>query len=240
MKLFGAGDRATRVLMTIAPAIRAARARGECERWFFLPYVDGPGRREHLRVRFRGGTHALVSALDQACEQARASGDLIAVESAQWFPERARFGDDALDAVEQIFESDSELICALHERDGDDDETESLVQSFDALAAGCGLSREDRRALARRRRDAYAVERDQWRDEFRTRQKRLIALLSTEQEPFAAHRARVAAAKLPRTAELLPILLHLAAVRLCGPDREAELRGYYFWERGLESTLRKR
>src|SRR5439155_17403339 len=47
-KLFGAADRADRVLgAVVAPLVADARAAGVIAQWFFLRYVDGPGRRDH-------------------------------------------------------------------------------------------------------------------------------------------------------------------------------------------------
>src|SRR6185312_16009609 len=47
-KLFGAADRADRVLHgAVAPAIADALATGDIDGWFFLRYVDGPGHRDH-------------------------------------------------------------------------------------------------------------------------------------------------------------------------------------------------
>src|SRR5207237_10655951 len=81
--------------------------------------------------------------------------------------------------------------------------------------------------------------------EFRARQSRLHAVLSASplSPPFAAQRARVAVAarKLPdaRRRAILPPLLHLAAVRLAGPDRTAELRALYFWDRALDGLVHR-
>jgi hypothetical protein len=62
--------------------------------------------------------------------------------------------------------------------------------------------------------------------------------VSSPSPPFAAHAERVAAALAPlaadRRAQLLPALLHLAAVRL-GAREEAAI---YLWERTRESLAR--
>ncbi len=72
-KLFGAADRADRVLHgAVAPAIAAASAAGEIEGWFFLRYVDGPGRRDHLRLRVRAAREAPFAAPPGARARARA------------------------------------------------------------------------------------------------------------------------------------------------------------------------
>jgi thiopeptide-type bacteriocin biosynthesis protein len=241
-KIFGAADRAERVLCgAVAPAIVAAQAAGEIDGWFFLRYVDGPGRRDHLRLRVHATSDAaFATRLDAALAPARAAGDVVTVERAEYQRELGRYGADAIDAVERVFEADSVLVLALYESEADDDVVELLVASYDALAAGAGLDDAERHALARRRRDAYGLGRDDaLADEYRGRQPSLRALLATRSDPFAAHAARVAAALAPlspdRRAQLLPAFLHLAAVRLLGVDAAREAAAIYFWERTRES-----
>ena len=239
-KLFGAADRADRVLHgAVAPAIAEALAAGDIDGWFFLRYVDGPGHRDHLRLRVRATSDAAFAArLAAALAPARAAGDVVTVERAEYHREVGRYGADAIDAVERVFEADSALVLALS--DDDSDPVELCVASYDALAAGAGLDEAARHALAQRRRAAYGPELDGRDDalarEYRARQKSLRARLSSPSAPFAAHTERVAAALAPvaRRAELLPALLHLAAVRL-GAREEAAI---YFWERARESLAR--
>ena len=240
-KLFGAADRADRVLQgAIAPAIADALAAREIDGWFFLRYVDGPGRRDHLRLRVRAASDAaFATRLAEALSPARAVGDVVTIERAEYHREVGRYGADAIDAVERVFESDSALVLAL--ADDDSDPVELLVASVDALAAGAGLDEPARQALAQRRRAAYGLDRDDaLADEYRARQKSLRARLSSPSPPFAAHTTRVAAALAPlpaeRRATLLPALLHLAAVRL-GAREEAAI---YLWERTRESLARHR
>jgi thiopeptide-type bacteriocin biosynthesis protein len=240
-KLFGAADRADRVLHgAVAPAIADALAARDIDAWFFLRYVDGPGRRFHLRLRVRAASDAAFAArLDQALAPARAAGDVVTLERAEYHRELGRYGADAIDAVERVFESDSALVLAL--ADDDSDPVELLVSSYDALAAGAGLDEPARHALGQRRRAAYGVTRiDALADEYRARQKSLRARLSSPSAPFVAHTTRVAAALAPlapaRRAALLPALLHLAAVRL-GAREEAAI---YLWERTRESLARHR
>ena len=240
-KLFGAADRADRVLHgAIAPAIADALARAEIDAWFFLRYVDGPGRRDHLRLRVHASSDAeFAERLADALAPARAAGDVVSVERAEYHREVGRYGADAIDAVERVFESDSMLVLAL--ADDDADPVELLVASYDALAAGAGLDDAGRHALAQRRRAAYDLDGDDdLAGEYRARQKSLRARLSSTSPPFAAHTERVAVAlsSLPpdRRAALLPALLHLAAVRL-GAREEAAI---YLWERTRQSLARHR
>jgi len=241
-KLFGAADRADRVLHgAIAPAIEAALAAEEIDRWFFLRYVDGPGRREHLRLRVRVPAMTSPARFDarlaDALAPARAAGDVVTVERAEYHPEVGRYGADAIHAVEDVFASDSELVLVL--ADDQSDPVERCVASYDALAAGAGLDEPARHALAQRRRAAYGLDRDDaLAEEYRARQPSLRRLVASPPAPFGAHRLRVATALAPlspaRRLELLPALLHLAAVRL-GAREEAAI---YFWERTRESLAR--
>jgi thiopeptide-type bacteriocin biosynthesis protein len=245
-KLFGAADRADRVLGgVVAPLIDQLRP-ALVDGWFFLRYVDGPGRRDHLRLRLRTGQVAAVeAALAAALDPARAAGDVVAVERAEYFPEHARYGADAMDAVERVFQSDSELVLGLLGGDEDDGDLEALlVSAYDALATGAGLEPAARLELARRRRAAYGIGRDEaLATRFRAVSRPLRSRLARPSPPFVAHAERVAAAlgelAPARRAELLPPLLHLTAVRLGGPDGAArEAAAFYLWERARESLAR--
>jgi thiopeptide-type bacteriocin biosynthesis protein len=267
LKLFGPADLQDAVLAgAVGPAIRAGRRAREIEGWFFIRYVDGPGRRPHLRVRARGtgrrGLAAFEARLGAALVPARDAGALTTVERTEYHPERARFGgtDAALDAIHAVFESDSDLACALLAAETESievaDRTALLVRALDALARGLGMDATERHALARGRRRAGERSADldpearAARDRaFRALGRGLRAALSgraADRDAAAraldAHAARTARAirRLAREqrAALAPALLHLACVRLAGPDREVELDAYTFWERALEGLLR--
>ncbi len=265
-KVFGAPEHQDTLLRdAILPAVASALREREIAAWFFQRYVDGPGRRHHLRVRVRAATAharaAFTERLAATLGPARAAGAVTTVESGDFHPERARFGG-ALAAALAIFQSDSELACALLDEatnDGtNDDDTNApdsivqVVRALDALARGLGLDLAARQALARARRlavEAHASLDDDARDdtdaELRARGRALRAALdettkvdSTAARALAAHVARTARATkaLPREARaaLAPALLHLACVRLAGPDRDLERRAYTLWERTLE------
>ncbi|HET6147813.1 MAG TPA: thiopeptide-type bacteriocin biosynthesis protein [Polyangia bacterium] len=210
----------------------------------------------------RAQLDAFAARLDDALAPARDTGAVALVESGPYHPEVARFGGAAtLPAVMRLFEIDSELACALL-AGGDDealdhgDPIDELVAVFDSLAAGLGLSRAERREFARRRRDAEAAwaapasdDQRRARDaDFRARARGLRTLLGAPPPGGAltllldAHQAAVAdtaSAIDPDTCQRLAApLLHLAAVRLIGVDREAEARAYALWERTLEGLLR--
>ena len=140
-------------------------------------------------------------------------------------------------------------MAALLAADPELDRVATLPALFDALARGLGLDLAARHALARGRRNAAEawteLDGDARRESdagFRRHARSLRAAL-TDPPPLLAHyQASVgeAARDLKETAraQLLPSLLHLSAVRLVGPDPEAERLGYTFWERTLEG-LRK-
>ncbi|HXT99879.1 MAG TPA: thiopeptide-type bacteriocin biosynthesis protein, partial [Polyangia bacterium] len=264
-KLFGAEGRQDDLLAVLLPTIRAGQHAGEIEGWFFQRYIDGPGRRHHLRVRVRApdraSTFAFERRLRERLRAARASAAVTGLEVDDYRPERGRFRGDELGALHDVFESDSELVCALLPAPADHMERISLlVRALDALAAGFGLPADARHALASSRRRAAEAQagadhdgEDRARADaaFRRVGRELRAALA-EGDPgsdaggaaakLAAHRARTAHAARSLSAEararLLPTLLHLSAVRALGADRDGERLAYTFWERTLQG-LRK-
>ena len=225
----------------------------EIDAWFFLRYVDGPGERPHLRVRVRGRNggepEAFERRLRAALPAVRVAGLATSLETGDFFPERGRFDTDDLTAVHAIFEADSEAVSTLLAGDPELDRIPALPPLFDALAQGLGLELAARHALARGRRNAAdawtQLDSDARRESdagFRRHARPLRAALTDPSPLLTRYQARVAEAardlKDAARAQLLPSLLHLSAVRLVGPDPEAERLGYTFWERTLEG-LRK-
>jgi lantibiotic biosynthesis protein len=253
-KLFGASAGQDALLTgTVVPTVADARAAGEIDAWFFLRYLDGPGERPHLRVRVRGRAGDEPIAFEQRLRAAlpavRAAGLATSLETGDFFPERGRFDAGDLAAVHAIFEADSEAVAALLAAAPELDRIAALPTLFDALARGLGLDLAARQALGRQRRSAAEawtqLDSEARRESdagFRRHARPLRAAL-TDPPPLLTHyQARVAEAardlKHTARAQLLPSLLHLSAVRLVGPDPEAERLGYTFWERTLEG-LRK-
>ncbi|MBI4508680.1 MAG: lantibiotic dehydratase [Deltaproteobacteria bacterium] len=260
-KLFGAEERQDRVLVEIiAPLLEEALARGQVDAWFFLRYVDAPGRREHLRLRVHGTSARALAALERRLWRrlapARSAGDIVSVEIAEYHREVSRYGGvRQVEIVEGVFESDSLLACELLATPGEADLVELLVRSMDTMARGLGLGLPERLALARRRRGAHeeelggAPEQGQLKQAYRMRQARLMAVLSGQLEdelsaPLGRHAIRLS--KMTPLLEqsewnrLLASLLHLAAVRLAGTERGLEAQAYYFWERALEGLTHTR
>jgi thiopeptide-type bacteriocin biosynthesis protein len=262
-KLFGAEERQDEVLLAaVEPLIGEGQASGAIERWHFLRYVEGT--RHHLRLRVRAevarGTELFARRLRALAEPLRLAGDLIAVETAEYFPEAARYGGaETLGVVERLFELDSELVLRLLSVDLEavepleGDRLEWLVRGFDALARGLGLELEARQALAARRRRAHLPASTRELDaDYRARQRRLAATLAgNAADPLTAPldayalRAQAIAGALSPPAlaallEALPPLLHVNAVRLLGARPEAEAAAYLYWERALEGLAARR
>ncbi len=256
-KLFGAAGRQDTLLIeTVLPVVTDARAATEIDGWFFLRYLDGPGARPHLRLRAHasdGDPAAFERRLRRALGSARAAGTLASLETSDYFPERGRFFAGDLAAIHAIFESDSEAVSALL-ADPELDRIPALPPLFDALARGLRLDLASRHALARERRRAAEawtrLDADARKESdalFRHHARSLRAALGAAPASnplFAHHEDRVAAATGGLTEtdrmRLLPTLLHLSAVRLIGPDPDAERLGYTFWERTLEGLRRSR
>ena len=256
-KLFGASAGQDALLIeTVVPMVAEARAADEIDAWFFLRYLDGPGERPHLRLRVRGHGGDEPAAFERrlrgALPSARAAGTFTSIETGDFFPERGRFDAGELGAVHAIFEADSEAVAALLTADPELDRIATLPALFDALARGWGLDLAARHELSRGRRnaaDAWTRLDGEGRREsdagFRRLARPLRAALTAPPPSLTRYEARVGAsardltetarARFPST---LPSLLHLSAVRLVGPDPEAERLGYTFWERTLEG-LRK-
>jgi len=268
-KLFGATDRQDLVLAEIVgPAIATAREAGEISGWFFQRYVEGPGRRPHLRLRVARANDdaAFERRLGSLFASTSAPGDIVALDTAPYFPEIARFGGPAtLPAVHKLFEASSDLVLAQLDRETeaepDDDQLEdqfedqlddrliTLVSAYDVLGAAFGLDAQARQAVAERRRQAHTAAEEpafgrELAREFRAYRTALRTALASRGKrgpvPSYGTAARAAAASLDEATKvrLLPVLLHLDAVRLMGTDRVAEIRALTFWERTLESLER--
>ena len=116
-KLFGAQGRQDDLLALLLPTVRAGQHAGEIDGWFFQRYIDGPGSRHHLRVRGHATGDAAAFAFEgrlrDRLRAARAAAIVTSIEVDEYRPELGRFRADELAAIHDIFESDSELVCAL-------------------------------------------------------------------------------------------------------------------------------
>jgi thiopeptide-type bacteriocin biosynthesis protein len=266
-RFYGAIERQNSVLFeAVGPAVQQALDASEIDAWFFLPYVDQPGQRHHLRVRVRALSERKAEAFARRVRRALvplcARGDVVRVESGGYFREAARYGGAALmPAVEQLFQASSELVLgALQAEDEgsvESDRVDLAVRAAEATASGLGLDLEARLGLARRCRAACVrvglLDEKQARQEYRQRSRRLFNwLASKESDVLTAalillrNSAASVAASLDGELRLsfrqkLPVLLHLQAVRISGANIGAEALAYFLWQRTLEGiSARKR
>ena len=261
LRLYGAVERQDRVLFeAVGPAVEAAFGAGEIDAWFFLPYIDEPGRRHHLRVRAHGCSsskaEAFVRRLRRGLVPLSSRGDVVRVEAGGYFPEAARYGGAALmPPVERLFQASSELVlAALQAEDqgtAEADRVALAVRGADAMVSGLGLDLDERRGLARRCRDvcgrAGLLDEENARKEYRDRSRRLFTWLARKEDDVLAPALmslKETAASVVEALDLdlhltlqrrLPLLLHVQAVRLAGADSGAEALAYFLWQRTLES-----
>ena len=261
-KLYGSASRQDDLLTLLIPVVRAGQHAGEIDRWFFQRYVDGPGRRHHLRLRVRALADAggFERRLRGRLQDARAAALLTGLSVDEYHPERGRFSAGELDSVFTLFESDSELAISLSGPHALDPVV-LFVRACDALASGLGLDLDARHALAIERRRAAEASAELFDEDraradagFRSAGRMLRAALladaggdpASSTDPhapaLAAHRARAAHAARDLApdarARLLPTLLHLSAVRCLGPYPDRERLAYTFWERTLAGLRR--
>jgi thiopeptide-type bacteriocin biosynthesis protein len=259
-RLYGAVERQDAVLFeAVGPAVKAALDAGEIDAWFFLPYVDQPGRRHHLRVRGHAGSERKAEAFSRRVRRALASlcarGDVVSVEMGGYFREAARYGGAALmPAVERLFQASSELVLAILEAEDQGtaqvDRVALAVRAADAIAGGLGLDVAARMGLARRCREACAraglLDEEHARQEYRQRARQLFAWIAGQDvdvlTPGLARLNEIAASvagSLNSDLRLalqqkLPVLLHLQDVRLAGANLAGEALAHYLWHRTLE------
>jgi len=265
-RLYGAPERQDAVLFeVVAPTVRAAFATREIDAWFFLPYLGEPGGRHHLRLRAHaasaGKLEVFARRLRRALEPLRARGDVVCLESAEYFRESARYGGESLmPAVERLFQASSELALACLEAQdqgtAEPDRLSLALRAADALAGGLGLDLQARQGLARRCRDACSaaglLDEEHARQTYRQQSRQLMSWLAGGQEDVltpalvslhttAAALAGSLDADLRATLQgRLPVLLHVQAVRLLGANPGAEALSYYLWQRILESLAAQR
>ena len=260
-RLYGAVERQDTVLFeVVGPAVKSALHAGEIDAWFFLPYVDEPGRCHHLRLRAHARSARQAEAFSRRVCRTLAPlcvrGEVVRVETSGYFREAARYGGAAvMPVVEQLFQAGSELVLAVLEAEDQGtaqaDRVAFAVRAADALARGLGLAPKERDGLARRCRAACAraglLDEEHARQEYRQRSRRLFGWLVGKEDDVITpalmslqDTAASASALLDVDLRVilqrkLPALLHMQAVRLAGADAGAEALVYYLWQRTLES-----
>lgn len=257
-RLYGAPDRQAALLFeAVGPTVKAGLQAGEIDAWFFLPYVDQPGSRHHLRIRAHAisarKAEGFARRLRRALAPALERGDLVDIATSSYFRESARYGGPALmPAVERIFQASSNLVLEVlsGESQGQlhEDRVHLAVLAADALAGALGLDLPARLEVAGSCRRACSagglLDEEQAKLAFRGGGRRLCQGLANPEMPLlAAYRHELSGIHPDHRKALhprIPALLHVQAVRLFGPDPQAEALASYLWQRVLDSLSARR
>ena len=148
----------------IRPLTEQLTATSVIDRWFFVRYGDP---RWHLRVRFHGDAHRLLSevlpALNHSISTWLNDGRIWRIQLDTYQREIERYGGLAgIICAEEIFQADSEaVISILQELSGDDGSQQRwrlALRAVDLLLTDFGLDLETKQSLACNLRDSYAKE----------------------------------------------------------------------------------
>jgi thiopeptide-type bacteriocin biosynthesis protein len=256
-RCYGAPDRqATLLFEAVGPTVKAALEAGEIDAWFFLPYLDQPGSRHHLRIRAHATSTKKAESFSRRLRAALAPalerGHIVDIATSSYFRESARYGGpELMPAVEAIFQAGSELVLDVlsHESQGhlQDERMHIAVRAADTLAESLGLDLPARLAVATSCRRAYErldlIDEEDAKLAFRANSKRLLAP-SSEAAPILAAFSRALSTLDEQDGQALrsrlPALIHVQAVRLFGTDARAEALSCYLWQRTLDSLAARR
>jgi thiopeptide-type bacteriocin biosynthesis protein len=196
-KLYGGEASADRVITdAVGPVVEAALASGAADGWFFLRYADPD---PHLRVRLHGPPGRLHAEVRPRLEAAAAAsvdaGGLWRVQFDTYEREVERYGGDrGVEVAERVFAADSDAALAvlrsLAGEAGADLRWRVALCGIDRLFDDLGLTREEKRALAREGREAYENQfgvdgrfRRKVAERYRSERGRLEALLDAARRP---------------------------------------------------------
>ena len=148
--LYGPAGAADRVLVDhVGPVAHAVRESGLADGWFFIRYADPA---HHLRVRFHGDPHVLLSdvlpAFNDALAPALAEGLLYRVSLDTYEREVERYGGlDGVELMELVAAADSDAVVRILEQRPTAAERHRLaVASVAALYADSELTLDERHA----------------------------------------------------------------------------------------------
>lgn len=148
----------------LGPLVQRLVAGGVVSRWFFIRYSDPQW---HLRLRMNGDpaslTNEALPALTTLVEAEIGAGRVWSLQLDTYEREVARYGGaQAIDLAEELFHRDSdaalEVLRAAPGDAGMDVRWKVALAGVDRLFDDFGLALGDKRALARRQRDGYALE----------------------------------------------------------------------------------
>lgn len=231
LKLHGHRDRQNPLLTGYLPTL--LEELGDPQ-WWFVRYQDPD---DHLRLRLTCAPGTLGSAVEQIGEwtrQLRLSGLISHASVETYHPETARFGGPtAIDAAEQYFSTDSaavlaQLACQAGKNapDARAMTAASMVDLVtgllgDAAAAMHWLIRHTRTDQAAPPRAVYRQAVDLGNADPADLDERVTTAWSARRVALAAYRRALKSAG-THPHDLLPDLLHLHHVRMCGPGLPEE------------------
>lgn len=200
LKLYTGEATADRLLRTtLAEQVRALKARGVVDRYFFLRYGDPAW---HIRLRLHGDPARLNAeawpALTAACAGTLAEGDSWKLQADTYERELERYGGPAgMGLVEELFCADSEAVLELLEAYPGDEAAQLrwrlVVRGLDTLLEDLGLPLEEKAAVVQRLRASFGAEfhvdkrfEEQLSLRYRSESRGLDALLSLKPETAPA------------------------------------------------------
>lgn len=203
-------------------------------RWWFVRYPDPE---HHLRVRLNCAPGTLGSAIERIgkwTQQLRRSGLITHASVETYHPETARFGGpEAIDAAEQYFAADSAAVLAqLAAHEGNDAPDARATTAASMVDIAVGLLGTDAGAMhwliERTRTDQAAPPRAVYRQAVDLvnagapgLDERITTAWSARRVALAAYR-RALECTATHPHDVLPDLLHLHHVRMCGPGLTEE------------------
>ena len=160
VKLYTGTGTADQVLRTLVePLVRETKEL--FERWFFLRYQDP---RPHIRLRFFGERASeILPLLHERSRRPLEEGRIQRIQLDTYERELERYGDEeGVSLAEKVFQEDSEcalaLIAATPGDPGADQRWRLLVRGIDQLLQDLGFTLEEKRAFAKREKEAYGRE----------------------------------------------------------------------------------
>jgi thiopeptide-type bacteriocin biosynthesis protein len=145
----------------VGPLVRAVRASGAADSWFFIRYGDPQW---HLRVRFHGAPERLLAevlpALEAAVAPLLADGRLWRFQLDTYDREVERYGGpEGIGVVERMFHADSEAALAIVETlegdEGADARWRLALYGTDLLLGDLGLDSEGKRKVLGQVRESF-------------------------------------------------------------------------------------
>jgi thiopeptide-type bacteriocin biosynthesis protein len=256
-RCYGALDRQASLLFeAVGPTVKVALEAGEIDAWFFLPYLDQPGSRHHLRIRAHATSPKKAESFSRRLRGALAPslerGHIVDIATSSYFRESARYGGpEQMPAVETIFQAGSDLVLDVLSRESEghlqDERMHIAVRAADTLAESLGLNLSARLAVASSCRRAYErlnlIDEEEAKLAFRAGSKRLLAAPAEAAPILSAFRRALSNFNEQERQALrsrLPALIHVQAVRLFGTDARAEALSCYLWQRTLDSLSARR